>query len=98
MASSIDKKTLEHLAALARIELNAKEEDGLLMDLAKILDHFQELQALDTSNVSPMAGGSMRKNVFREDEESSNTDKGTGVKSFPEKEGGHLRIPPVFGE
>lgn len=100
MSSSIDKKELEHLAALARLELDPKEEEKLLTDLGAILDHVKELQALDTSNVEPMTGGTDLKNVFREDGADNggpeNTDRGAGVDAFPESQDGFLKIPPVF--
>lgn len=100
MSSSIDKKELEHLAALARLELDPKEEEKLLTDLGAILEHFKELQALDTSEVEPMTGGTDLKNVFREDGLDNggpeSTNRGAGVDAFPESEDGFLKIPPVF--
>lgn len=96
MASPITKKTLGHLAALARIELDPKEEEKLLKDLGRILEHFKELEGLDTSNIPPMAGGTTLKNIFREDGERENTNKGDGVEQFPEHERRYLKIPPVF--
>lgn len=96
MSSSINKQELEHLAKLARIEIDPKEEEKIIHDLGKILDHFKELQALKTEDVAPMAGGTDLKNVFREDDERENTNQGAGVESFPESENGFLKIPPVF--
>ena len=96
MASPISKHELEHLAKLARIELDPKEEEKLLTDLGNILEHFKELEALDTSTVAPMTGGTELKNIFREDAERENTNRGAGVDAFPEKEKGFLKIPPVF--
>lgn len=103
---SIDKKSLEHLAELARLELEPKEEEKLLNDLQKILAYFEELKLLDTSDVEPMNphtkfgvgvnGGTNLKNVFREDEERENTNTGAGVDAFPESERGFLKVPPVF--
>lgn len=101
---SIDKATLEHLAELARLELDAGEEEKLLRDLEKILSYFEELKSLDASDieppvvsrVEPMSGGTNLKNIFREDDERENTDKGEGVDAFPETEEGFLRVPPVF--
>ncbi len=94
--SSIDKQTLEHLANLARLELDPKEEERLLGDLVKILNYFKELQELDTSNVAPLTGGGELKNIFREDEERGNTNQKLGVEQFPETQDGFLKIPPVF--
>lgn len=92
----IDKKTLEHLAKLARIELNPREEEKLLIDLEGILGHFEELKKLDTSKVAPLTGGSDLKNVFREDDERESTNRKAGVGQFPETHDGFLKVPPVF--
>ena len=96
MASPITKHTLEHLAKLARIELNSEEEEKLLKDLTEILEYFTELQKVDTSGVAPMSGGTDIRNAFREDAERENTNQGAGIDAFPEKENGYLKIPPVF--
>ena len=96
MASPLHKRDLEHLAKLARIELEPKEEEKLLRDLGNILDHFTELQTVDTANVAPMTGGTDLKNVFRDDGERVNTNRGAGTEAFPEKKGGFLKVPPIF--
>jgi aspartyl-tRNA(Asn)/glutamyl-tRNA(Gln) amidotransferase subunit C len=94
--TSITKHELEHLAALARIELDPKEEEKILKDLVEILGYFSELQKLDTANVPPMTGGTDLINIFREDTERENTNRGAGTEAFPESEGGFLKVPPVF--
>jgi aspartyl-tRNA(Asn)/glutamyl-tRNA(Gln) amidotransferase subunit C len=96
MPSPINKKTLENLAKLARIELEEREQEKLLANLRDILEHFNELQEVDTSNVAPMAGCTELVSIFREDGERENTDRGAGVEQFPEKHDGYLKIPPVF--
>lgn len=98
MPSPITKHTLEHLAKLARLELNPKEEEKLLRDLEKILNHFKELQELDTTGVAPLTGGTELKNILREDDERENTNQGDGIEQFPDSHDGFLKIPPVFGE
>lgn len=99
-AGNINKKELDHLAQLSRIQLDPKEEAKLLADLGAILDHFTELQALDTENVPPMTGGTDLVNVFREDGEEAggreNTNRGAGVDAFPESKDGYNKVPPVF--
>lgn len=65
----INKRTLEHLAELARIELDKKNKEKLLKDLRKILEYFEELNEIDTAEVEPMTGGNIfLENVFREDD------------------------------
>ncbi len=94
----IDKKTLEYLAELSRIELDKKHEEKLLKDLQKILGYFEELKEVNTENVEPMAGGTIEKNVLRGDEliNESKTSSVQLTGQFPEKESGYLKIPPVF--
>ena len=100
MSSSINKKELEHLAELSRIKLDPKEEDKLLADLGSILNYFEELEKLDTSNVPPMTGGTDLLNSFREDLVENggreNTNQGAGVEAFPESKDGYLKVPAVF--
>lgn len=94
--AELNKKTLEHLAELARLDLKAGEEEKLLKNLQEILDYFKELQEVDTANVEPMTGGTSLKNVLREDEVGKTDDTGKGPEQFPEQQGGFLKVPPVF--
>ncbi|HVN26313.1 MAG TPA: Asp-tRNA(Asn)/Glu-tRNA(Gln) amidotransferase subunit GatC [Candidatus Paceibacterota bacterium] len=96
MSSEINKQELERLAKLARLSLTPHEEEKFVKDLGAILDHFKELQSLDTAKVEPMSGGTDLSNVFRDDAERENTNRGAGTEAFPKKENGYLKIPPVF--
>jgi len=100
----INKKTIEYLAELSRIELNPKKEEKLLSDLQSILGHFDELNEVNTDGVEPLAGGTIEKNVFRNDEtiddklQTTNKEKirNNIIEAFPEKDGDYLKVPPVF--
>ncbi len=92
----LTKKDLEHLTALARLDLKAGEEEKLQKDLGSILDYFKELQEVDTENVLPMAGGTELKNITREDIVGKTYDTGKGAELFPDKKDGYLKVPPVF--
>jgi len=96
MASTITKTELEHLAKLARIELDPKSEEKLLKDLGAMLAYFEQLNELDTTGVLPMTGGTDLKNILRDDAERENTNRGAGVEQFPEKKDGYLKVPAVF--
>lgn len=90
-----DKKTVEHLAALARIKVTNAENRKIADDLEDILAHFEELAELGTADVLPVTGGTELTNVFKEDEENDElTKKGRTV--FPEEERGFLKVPAVF--
>lgn len=95
--STLDKKTLEHVAGLARIKLNPEKEEKYLHDLGKILDYFNELKELDTKNVSPIFSGSEAKNIFRIDElKEERLENSSCINQFPENERGFSKVPPVF--
>ncbi len=94
--AELSKKALEHLAGLARLELNPQEEEKLLKDLQAILDHFKELQEADTKNIEPLTGGTSLKNVFRQDKAGISNDVARGSEAFPESHDGYLKVPPVF--
>ncbi|MDO8504937.1 MAG: Asp-tRNA(Asn)/Glu-tRNA(Gln) amidotransferase subunit GatC [Candidatus Liptonbacteria bacterium] len=96
MASLINKKSLQNLAELSRLELQEREAEKILKDLQNILDYFNELQGLDTSEVSAEIIPEEARKIFREDAERENTNFGLGKKSFPKSENGFLSIPPVF--
>jgi aspartyl-tRNA(Asn)/glutamyl-tRNA(Gln) amidotransferase subunit C len=93
--SNLDIKTLEYLAELGRIELTESEKPKLLKDLQEILNHFEELKKIDTSNVEPMSGGTLKHDTFREDKTREEKNKAL-LDIFPEKEDDFLKIPPVF--
>ncbi len=91
----ITEKEILALAELARIELPEGSTPKLRKDLEGILAHFEELNAVDTTAVLPMTGGTSNENIFREDD-------GTRIiyadpqKDFPKEAGGFLQTPPVF--
>ena len=92
---------IKYFAKLARIKLTSDEEKKFEKDLGEILDHFKQLQEVDTSEVQPMTGGTELRNVFREDESNPTSLKlrgarGGGVEQFPEKKDDYLRVPKVF--
>lgn len=94
--SLINKKTMGNLARLARLELTRGEEEKLLKDFEKILEHFEELKETDTEKVSPMSGGTFEKNILRKDEDGPSLPCEEAVADFPESEKGFLKVPPVF--
>ncbi len=93
----INKKTLLHLADLARIELTEKEQERIQKDLGEILNYFKDLEQLDTKNVEPLSGGTDIKNSFRDDEAlNMKLDGELCFDAFPEKKGRYNKVPPVF--
>lgn len=87
---------IEYLSKLARTDLTEEEKKKFSKDFEKILNHFKELQELDTQNVKPMTGGTNLQNVMRGDEISERDESGKGVSQFPDEKDGYLRVPKIF--
>ncbi|MBI3088836.1 MAG: Asp-tRNA(Asn)/Glu-tRNA(Gln) amidotransferase subunit GatC [Candidatus Colwellbacteria bacterium] len=90
------KFDIKYFAKLARIKLTSDEEKRFERDLSEILEHFKQLQEVDTSEIEPMTGGTELRNVFREDESREARLDRTGVEQFPEKKDDFLSVPKVF--
>jgi len=100
MADEIDKKILEYLEGLARVEIDETKmsSEKLLKDLKNILNYFEELKAFDTANVEPVSHEFQLSTILREDtvtgEQVAKHESLLGA--FSKREGDFLKIPPVF--
>ncbi|MCX6703016.1 MAG: Asp-tRNA(Asn)/Glu-tRNA(Gln) amidotransferase subunit GatC [Candidatus Wolfebacteria bacterium] len=96
----LNKKTLEYLAGLGKLDIKKGTEEKLLHDLGEILSRFEELKEVDTENVESMAGGVTGINVFRDDESVKINNRGKTkariTDAFPEKQDGLLKVPAIF--
>jgi aspartyl-tRNA(Asn)/glutamyl-tRNA(Gln) amidotransferase subunit C len=52
---SLDKETVARVATLARIKVPDSELEGLALELGQIMGWIEQLNAVDTSGVEPMA-------------------------------------------
>jgi len=63
----IDRRTIVHVADLARISLTDEEIDRFTGQLSVVLDAVERLKTVDTGNISPTASTLPLKDVQRED-------------------------------
>ena len=92
----VDKKQVEYVANLARIEILASEAEYLGGQLSKILGYIDKLKELDVDNVAPMRGLNMQNNIFRNDEVKASDTKETILENSPQREGDYFKIPKVI--
>ena len=59
---------VKHLALLARLGLSEAELERFREQLSNILENFEILQRVDTTEVSPTSHSIARENVLRDDE------------------------------
>jgi aspartyl-tRNA(Asn)/glutamyl-tRNA(Gln) amidotransferase subunit C len=94
---SLDTATVKRIASLARIRLEEAEVGRMQAELNDILGWIEQLQAVPTEGVEPMAGGNpvpvalrMRDDVV--------TDGGQAEKvlaNAPDREGEYFGVPKV---
>lgn len=95
----IQKKDVQHIAHLARIELTEAEEQKFEKDLSAILEFVEKLNEVNTESVEPMTGGTTLENVTRPDEQ---VDKNLEfraknlVEAAPETKDGYVKVKAVF--
>ncbi len=63
----VDKKTVEHVAQLARVAISEEEKESLGDQLSKIIDYIDKLKELKVEGVAPLRGLHIAGNIFRED-------------------------------
>jgi len=86
---------VEHVAKLARLNLSEEEKRVYTDQLSKIIGYFDELKAVDTTDIEPMSHALPVTNVMREDEVVTPPGHEVLLKTAPEREGGFFRVPKI---
>ena len=97
MPEGISRETVAKVARLARLDLNEAEIERMTSQLAGMLDHFRDVDALDLSHVEPMNQPIPLSNVLRDDVEEPSLDRGEVLGSAPAAQDGRFRVPPIIG-
>ncbi len=87
---------MEHVAQLARLALDDDEMERLAVDLGGVLEHAQDLDALDLDGVPPTAHPLPLVNVFRPDEVGPTLDRAEVLAEAPAAEDGRFRVPRIL--
>ena len=97
---AVDKKTVGHIAHLARIGITVEEVTRFQKKLSAILAFVEELRSVDTQRVEPIAHVTGRTNAARDDDLKSGKLPGEDHDSFEEQAPGHtdgeIRVPRVL--
>lgn len=96
--ASISRDDVAHVARLARLALTDAQIDTFTPQLAAILDHAADVEALQLDDVVPTAHPFPLANVMRPDVARDAGVRDAVLDSAPEAEDGMFRVPPVLGE
>lgn len=95
-AVSITRKDVQHVAALARLNLSVAEQERFTRELAKVLEFVSQLGEVDTADTPETAQVTGRTNVLRPDTPRPGLEREDFLRGAPAREDGELKVPGVF--
>jgi len=93
---SIDRKTVDHVALLARLALSEEERDRLQDQLGAILEHINVIAEADTSQVPATAHILPSTNIMRADQPRQFPHPEELVERAPSREQTYIRVRAVL--
>lgn len=95
---SLDLATVRRVASLARIRVEEGDLARVQGELNGILGWIEQLQAVDTEGVEPMAGGNPEGQAampMREDSVNDGDQADAVLANAPDREGAYFGVPKV---
>ncbi len=96
MANTIDIKTVDEIAHLARLEFDEQSKPEILNDINRMLSFVDKLNELDTSSVEPLIYMTNEKNVMRADVPETTLTQKEALKNAPKKDSDYFKAPKVI--
>ena len=95
---SLSPETVAHIAHLARLELDPAELENARVQLSCVLEYFDGLSTLDTTNLAATLGVQPHSNGFREDVTRPSLSVSEVLSNAPRAELDSFRIPRILDE
>jgi aspartyl-tRNA(Asn)/glutamyl-tRNA(Gln) amidotransferase subunit C len=92
----LDRKAVDHVARLARLNLSEAERDRMQAELTNILEHAERIQALDLDGVEPTSHAVPITNAMRRDEVKVSLSQADALANAPAAEDGRFRVPRII--
>ena len=89
----VDRKLLEHVAEIARLNLNDEEIKKFLPQLKESLQFFSKLKEINTDNIKPSFHPVELKNALREDEAKECLSQDDALSLTEHKKDGYFKGP-----
>ena len=86
---------IDHVALLARLDLQEDEKRMLREQLGVILEAAAKVGEVAADDVPPTAWAVPRSNVFREDEPEPSLSQAAALANAPEAERGRFKVPRI---
>lgn len=93
---SITLEQVKYIADLARLDLTEDEEIRFSKQLSAILEHFEELQSVDTTEIDDLSGFQLTEGDPRLDEVRKSLGLEKLLQNASDTDSNQFKIPPVF--
>ena len=92
----LDKKTVDQIAELAKLEFSESEKEDILKDLNKIIGWVDQLNEVDTSGVDEMLYITDEVNDVREDKIVHRITKEEALSNAPLHDSDYIKVAKVI--
>ena len=92
----LSREEVLHIARLARVGLTDQDVDRLREQLSNILEHFEALKQVDTTDVPPTAQSIPLQNVTKDDKVKPSLSQEQTLANAPRQEGEYFRVKAVL--
>ena len=92
----LTREDVLHIARLARLGLTETEVERFQEQLSNILENFEILQQVDTTDIPPTAQSVALQNVMRDDEVATSLPQSQILANAPQKDGSFFRVRAVL--
>ena len=92
----LKREEVLHIAKLARVGVTDEDVERLREQLSDILENFEILKKVDTTDVPPTAQSIPLQNVTKDDQAADSLLPGQVLANAPRKEGEYFRVKAVL--
>jgi aspartyl-tRNA(Asn)/glutamyl-tRNA(Gln) amidotransferase subunit C len=92
----LDREQVRKVAHLARLDITPTEEEQLTVQLSNILDYFEQLNELDTTDILPTTRAIELSNITRSDRLQPFPHKEDLRQQAPERDNDYFRVPKIL--
>jgi len=92
----LSREEVQHIARLARLGMTEAELERFREQLSNILENFEILQQVDTSDVPPTTQSVALQNVVRDDKVAPSLPPDDVLANAPQREGELFRVKAVL--
>ena len=92
----LTREEVLHIALLARLGVAEAEADRFREQLSNILENFEVLQQVDTTDIPPTAQSISLQNIVSDDEVAPSLTQSQVLANAPQTEGGFFKVRAVL--